>query len=336
MSLAIRKLRRFASLLLVPLSVTPFVLVVPGIASSHRKYVRLHESGPLPAPAQDPAVAAELSSFAPVAPVDGAVPVLAYHGINSFDDDYSVSRASFAAQMRLLRHLGYEAISIDQYARFRRGEPAGLPPRPVLITFDDGRLDSYRGADEILRREGMRATMFVITGPMQRRNLFYLTWKELHRMSASGRWDVQAHAHDGHSKVAVDASGRTGPFYGVRRWTRSAGRESLADYEARVTSDVFAVRDALEEQGFESHAFAVPYGDYGQRSANDPRIPQLFSSLIERQFGTYFIQDGDNDPSYSRPGSGAAPRYEVHTSTTLRGLDGWLRRHHPAHEEPAR
>ena len=43
---------------------------------------------------------------------------------------------------------GFESISLAQYTRFRRGDSRGLPARPVLITFDDGRLDSYRGADK--------------------------------------------------------------------------------------------------------------------------------------------------------------------------------------------
>ena len=49
--------------------------------------------------------------------------------------------------MAMLAADGFHAISIAQYARFAGGDVAALPDRPILITFDDGRLDSYQGAD---------------------------------------------------------------------------------------------------------------------------------------------------------------------------------------------
>ena len=78
-------------------------------------------------------------------------------------DPYAISQPEFASHMAALADAGFHAISIDQYARFAAGYTAALPDRPILITFDDGRLDSYRGADAALGRYGMRATMFVIT-----------------------------------------------------------------------------------------------------------------------------------------------------------------------------
>ena len=94
------------------------------------------------------------------------VPVLVYHGIDLVlrpSEPYSITRAEFARHMRMLARDGFHAISIAQYARFAGGDVAGLPDRPILITFDDGYLDSYEGADALLARYGMRATMFVIT-----------------------------------------------------------------------------------------------------------------------------------------------------------------------------
>ena len=58
--------------------------------------------------------------------------------------------AQFAEQMEMLERAGFQTISIAQYVRFLQGDAAGLPARPILITFDDGRLDSYRGADKVL------------------------------------------------------------------------------------------------------------------------------------------------------------------------------------------
>jgi peptidoglycan/xylan/chitin deacetylase (PgdA/CDA1 family) len=213
-----------------------------------------------------------------------------------------------------------------RWVSFRQGRGA-LPRKPILLTFDDGRLDSYRGADQVLAREHMRAAMFVITGQVDRKNPFYLSWDELHRMHDSGRWDIEPHAHDGHTEVTISASGQRAPFYAARRFTRSRGLESLGAWEARVDTDLFTLERQFAEHGFRPDAFAVPYSDYGQGRTNDSAIAGLLSALLKRQFGSYFVQADDGDAAFSAPGIGAVDRYEVRTDTTLDDLYGWLRRH---------
>ena len=101
---------------------------------------------------------ASASGWTPIHDYAGAVPVLLYHGIhpntNPAKDPYSVSGAEFARQIQMLSESGFHAISIAQYARFAGGDVAGLPDRPILITFDDGRVDSFQGADSSSRGQG--------------------------------------------------------------------------------------------------------------------------------------------------------------------------------------
>jgi hypothetical protein len=156
-------------------------------------------------------------------------------------------------------------------------------------------------------------------------------------MAASGRWDVEPHTHDGHGQVTIGPHGRRAPFYAARRRTPSGGRETLGRWEARVSKDLFAVGDEFAQQGMVPHAFSVPFGDYGQRAADDPAIPRLLSHLLTRQFGSFFVQADDDDPAFTVPGSGAAERYEVRTGTTLDQLYGWLRKHSaPNHSKTKR
>jgi peptidoglycan/xylan/chitin deacetylase (PgdA/CDA1 family) len=304
-------LGRPLSFLLLPLSLVPFLLVMPQVLDSHRLFDRRHKSEPLPAPAVRLSPA-QGKRFQPVPAYSGAVPVLVYHGIGG-RGELSVGRRAFAEQMAALRRMNFRSISIEQYARFRRGDRRGLPERPVLITFDGGRLDSYRGADRTLARFQFRATMFVRTAEVQSGNPFFLTWRELKAMARSGRWDVQPMAHAGHRLIAHNARGDTGAFYAFRRYTRSEGLESFADYERRVAADVFRLRDVMDGQGMRSHAVAVPFGNYGQLASNDPRVAPYVRGLLTRQFGVIFVQDPENDPGYM-----------------------WLRDHSPAAERAAR
>jgi peptidoglycan/xylan/chitin deacetylase (PgdA/CDA1 family) len=258
-----------------------------------------------------------------------AVPVLLYHGINDRDDGYSVSQATFAKQIALLRRMGYRSLSIEQYVRFLRGDRRGLPERPVLITFDDGRLDSYRGADDVLRDYDMRATMFVIPGFVKPDDPFYANWKELRRMEDSGRWDLQEHAGAGHTRVNYDEAGNTGAFYAFRRWTRSGGRESLAEWEQRALDDIIDGRRQLADHlpKFKPLTFAVPYGNYGQVETNDPRIPEILRAFLVRQFETVFVQKQGNYPRYTSAQAlhSEAVRMEVHTDTSVDDVFRWLR-----------
>ena len=335
MSMSISRLmkgvRRLGSFLLLPLSVVPLIGILPVVAATHRNYVRYYQSPPLPAPSGVLA-AAQQRAFAPLPPLRNAIPVLVYHGINNSRDGYSVTQRRFAAQMQMLNLAGFQTVSIGQYNRFQHGDSSGLPSRPILITFDDGRFDSYRGADSVLARDGFRATMFVITGPLAAHNPFYLNWTELHRMRSSGRWDIQPHAYRGHMQITVDAHGDQRPFYAMRRWLRSTGEESFAGFQRRVASDLFTLAEQFRTQGIPVYSIAVPFGDYGQQDAgNDPRAAPFTLGLMHAQFGTVFIQDNQDDPAFTTPTiGGPQKRWEAHSSTTAAQLYAWLRAHDPA------
>jgi peptidoglycan/xylan/chitin deacetylase (PgdA/CDA1 family) len=318
MSRLLARVRRRASLLLLPLSVAPFVAGIPAIVHSHQAFQREHDMGPLPAPSVGLS-AAETRRYSALRATPGRIPVLAW--------TQEPDRRAFARQLALLHRLGYTAISTAQWARFRTGDRAGLPAKPILLTIDGGRLSSYRAADRVLQRFSMRAATFVSTGAIESGDWSYTTWAELHRMVASGRWDVEPQGHEGNREITASPGGAQAPYYAARRYTRSAGRETLASWEARVAGDVFTARDRFAAQGFVPHVFAVPYGDYGQHTDNDPAIRGLLRNLLRRQFGSFFAGAAGNDPGFSVAGTGVAHRYELHTGTTLGQLYGWLREH---------
>ena len=315
----IKVVRLRASLLLLPLSVVPFVAGVPIVIAQHERFDREHNMGPLAASTAS-LTAAEQARLKPLPATSAGIPVLVWHGINA------ASQAEFARQLATLKALGYESVSAEQWAEFRAGNREGLPLRPVLLTFDDGRLDTYRAADRVLQRHGMRATMFVSTGRIESGDPRYLTWAELHGMADSGRWDVEPRGHEGDQTLTVLPDGTQAPFYAARRYTRSKGMETLPEWEARVATDLFAVNERFEDQGLAPHVFAIPFGDYGQRAGNDPAIPEILTNLLTRQFGNYFVT-ADSDPGFTAPGAGAATRYVMHAETTPDSLHAWLRKH---------
>jgi peptidoglycan/xylan/chitin deacetylase (PgdA/CDA1 family) len=83
-------------------------------------------------------------------PYTGPVPILEYHAIQppvpgAQYPELFVPQADFVEQMKWLDEHGYEAVTLDQVedAWYAGGE---LPPKPVVLTFDDGYLSQYVAA----------------------------------------------------------------------------------------------------------------------------------------------------------------------------------------------
>jgi len=310
--------------LLLPLSIIPIVLMAPALAESHDSFKRLWlNRGTVAAPAV-PLTAAQRATFVPLPTFRGAVPVLTYHGINpEIDSEYTITPKAFAEQMAMLRQAGFHTITAEQYARFPGGSAKDLPSRPILITVDDGQLDSYRYADPILRQNGFRATMFVITDPVDRGNPFYLRWNELRKMRDSGRWDLQLHAGAMHKMVRIDAEGTQGAAYANRVWA-DGHLESFAAYERRVTNDLeLGMRRLRKELGpVRADLFAYPFSADGSWQTNDPRIPAFLDQALHARFSEVFNDGHPRQPP--RTAQRTLTRKEVNTVTTAAALYAWL------------
>jgi peptidoglycan/xylan/chitin deacetylase (PgdA/CDA1 family) len=83
-------------------------------------------------------------------PYTGPVPILEYHAIQppvagAQYPQLFVPQADFVEQMKWLDDHGYEGVTLDQVedAWYKGGE---LPPKPVVLTFDDGYLSQYVAA----------------------------------------------------------------------------------------------------------------------------------------------------------------------------------------------
>jgi peptidoglycan/xylan/chitin deacetylase (PgdA/CDA1 family) len=91
-------------------------------------------------------------------PYTGSVPILEYHVLGrpqtevSYPDLY-VPRASFRKQMDWLDRQGYEAVTLEavEEAWYHGGT---LPPKPMVISFDDGYRPQYTFALPTLREHG--------------------------------------------------------------------------------------------------------------------------------------------------------------------------------------
>jgi peptidoglycan/xylan/chitin deacetylase (PgdA/CDA1 family) len=97
---------------------------------------------------------------------DSTLRVLMYHKINDVaENPLSVPVGLFDEQMGLLRDLGYAVVDLEQVLdHYTTGTQ--LPPRAVLITFDDGYRDNLENAMDVLGRHGYPAVLFLPIGDL--------------------------------------------------------------------------------------------------------------------------------------------------------------------------
>lgn len=218
-----------------------------------------------------------------------SIPVLLYHGVVDNSDDANILLEDFRNQMFALKKAGWQTVSIEDFYKFIKGEKT-LPDRSFLLTFDDGRKDSYYPVDIILSSLNYRATIFIITGhAFGETSPFYLSKRELVKMGKSGKWDIQAHTQNGHDFYLIDAFGVKGHFYTNKLWLEDKKRiETEDEFKSRIHKDFEGAKQDLQnELGINSIAFAFPFGDFGQKTINFSDVPKLEETILKENESVY-------------------------------------------------
>jgi len=220
------------------------------------------------------------------------VPIINYHGITPLPTSGSVTVQQFKEQMLALKKAGYNTVKLNDFYLFMQGKKR-LPEKSFLITFDDGRKDSYYNSYYVLKDLNYTAVMFVIAYySIETKSQYYLSLDELKQMDASGIWEIQEHAFKGHGQIIRAPDGDLGSFYGNKEWLAGQNRlETDSEYEARIKADLDAGKALLEKEFRKPvYAFALPFGDYGQNTSNDPNLSTILSDILKQRFSIVFYQ----------------------------------------------
>ncbi len=135
-------------------------------------------------------------------PRQARVPILMYHhigdpppGADAVRRDLSVSLARFEAQLRYLKREGYRSITLQDLALYLTvGKP--LPPKPIILTFDDGYADAYTQAFPLLQDHGFVGTFFLTTMYIDNHDPEFLSWAQVEEMYAAGmRFEPHSYDH---------------------------------------------------------------------------------------------------------------------------------------------
>ncbi|OGD86905.1 hypothetical protein A2Z23_01425 [Candidatus Curtissbacteria bacterium RBG_16_39_7] len=172
------------------------------------------------------------------------VPILTYHYIganpNPADkarNSLSVDPFQFEQELEWLSQNGYQSITLeDLYENLTSLKE--LPPKPIILTFDDGYIDFYYNAYPILRKYNFSAVSFIPTGFVGRPG--YMTWSMVEEISTRGGVEFESHGVN-HKDLA-----------------------SLSEQE--LVRELEDSKKVLEEKtGRPVDFLAYPYGGFNQR-----------------------------------------------------------------------
>lgn len=121
---------------------------------------------------------------------------LMYHHIGQTDKTdkqfpFTIPPQRFEEQLDCLLKHGFTPIGLDTLEQARRSGRA-LPPKPVLLTFDDGYSDAFTALFPILQKRKVPALIFLITDFIGQKE-GYLTWEQVRQMHRSGLVDFGSH-----------------------------------------------------------------------------------------------------------------------------------------------
>ncbi|MGI9222208.1 MAG: polysaccharide deacetylase family protein [Woeseiaceae bacterium] len=138
------------------------------------------------------------------------VPVLMFHSIGMGSipwiwSELSESVDTFEKVLAGLAKKGFRTVSLQDLYEHMSGVRQ-LPGNSIVLTFDDGYLDNWVNAVPLLRKYGMRGTVYVTPEFVQDGSevrpvdangdevVGFMNWEELRRIDAEGVLDVQCHA----------------------------------------------------------------------------------------------------------------------------------------------
>jgi biofilm PGA synthesis lipoprotein PgaB len=264
-------------------------------------------------------------------PAGGGFVALSYHEVENDSTPISsptaVRASDLGAQFAWLKANAYQPVSIDAIVAARNGGQA-LPPKAVLLTFDDGLKDVYTRAFPLLKLFKYPAVIALVgtwldvpAGQMvdydntPRPREQFVTWHEVREMQASGLIEVATHAYDLHHGILANPQGNTEPA-AITRLYANGRYESDNDYLTRIRHDLSSSSQLIARQTGKAPRILVwPYG----RS-------NLASQQIARELGmsiTFTLEDGSTNA--------ATPliqtrRYLVENSPSLQEFAELMRR----------
>lgn len=197
--------------------------------------------------------------------------VLCYHDIPKkaiLPED--VPQHLFVKQLEYIKTHGYEVISPDDIRAARRGSKS-LPPKSVLLTFDDAYLSFYDFVFPVLKLYDYPAVLSVVTSwigkkPDYVKNKGLMSWKQIEEVAQSELVYIASHTHDLHKGVMANPAGNKEPATSALIYFPDKKRyEEEERFRARISNDLRESIKILETKTEKRPRIITwPYGQFNK------------------------------------------------------------------------
>jgi peptidoglycan/xylan/chitin deacetylase (PgdA/CDA1 family) len=214
--------------------------------------------------------------------------VLCYHEIRDDvaqrPDSYTLATSGLALQFAWLRGQGYHVISLTEVIDARR-DHRPLPPKAVVLTFDDGLQSVYSRAFPLLQAFQYPAVIGLVGawleepghgtaheapryGETTLSRADFLQAPQIAAMQRSGLIEIASHTYGLHQGIIANPQGNQEPAAVTRAFDPSNGRyEDQAAYTARVQADLALNSDRIEAlTGVRPRLVIWPYGEHNSQT----------------------------------------------------------------------
>ncbi len=256
-------------------------------------------------------------------PPSSAVAILNYHDISDARGarPETVPTSLLRDQIRRCKGEGWTFLSLPELLSYK-DRPEELPPRVMVVTFDDAYRSFFEQALPVLREEGVKATLAVITSFIDRPPPGMpplMTWDQIKEADRSGFVEIASHTHDLHKYITSNPYRDSAPSVVTRRYLLQEARyEDRDEYRKRIREDLRESQRILREKlGHDVSVLAWPYGEHNAASRGiaaeegfhvtlglggiDVRPDDLRSGLLPRVMVLRDSRIGGKDPGWLLP-----------------------------------
>jgi peptidoglycan/xylan/chitin deacetylase (PgdA/CDA1 family) len=221
------------------------------------------------------------------AQADNGLLVLSYHDISDAPTtNFSVSEETFKAHMGFLKHAGYHFISLESLGGWWDGS-IKLPPRSVLVTFDDGNRSDYDTAFPILKEYGFPGNLFLLSDPVAYR-ASSLSTRHIKEMSQSG-FAMGSHGVSHQSLVGLDAATLRSEIRGSKKQLESGFGRKIHFFAYPYGNFDAIVAEAVKSSGYQGAFTTIPGINY--RNTNPFELRRV---VVGRQFSLEIFKKAVN------------------------------------------